>query len=52
MFFVQLVFNAASYVFLLHILYSILLKRLGLQTAAAAPRWVVKAGSSSSARPR
>jgi hypothetical protein len=41
---VQLFFNSVSYVFLLHILYSILLRRLGLQTATAAPAWVVKAG--------
>ncbi|GAQ91929.1 hypothetical protein KFL_008840030 [Klebsormidium nitens] len=39
-----LLFNSASYVFLLHILYTILLKRLGLQVAPAAPAWVVKAG--------
>lgn len=47
---VQLLFNSCSYVFLLHILYTILLKRLGLQVATAAPAWVVKAGGPTATR--
>ncbi len=40
---IQLFINCGSFVFLLHVLYAIFLRRLGMKTSTSVPSWIERA---------